>query len=110
MIHQRLNIKPLSVNKAWQGRRYKTKEYKNFEKNMLLMLKNTTFETDNKLSVSIVYGFSSKASDIDNPTKLVLDIMQKKYGFNDSRVYELTLRKEIVKKGQEFIDIEVKEL
>ena len=29
----RLDIKPLSVNEAWQGRRVKTKKYRDFETN-----------------------------------------------------------------------------
>ena len=33
--------------------------------------------------VEIEYGFSNKAADIDNPTKLVQDLLQKKYNFND---------------------------
>lgn len=41
-------------------------------------------------------------SDIDNPTKLILDILQKRYGFNDKMIYELNLKKEIVKKGKEY--------
>ena len=31
-----VNIKPLSVNQAWAGRRFKTPKYKAFEKEMLL--------------------------------------------------------------------------
>ena len=34
-----LRIKPLSVNEAWQGRRVKTKKYRDFEKAVLLMLR-----------------------------------------------------------------------
>jgi len=39
MIQQTINIKPLSVNDCWQGRRFKTKEYKAYEKEMKLMIK-----------------------------------------------------------------------
>jgi len=31
MIEQKINIKPLSVNDAWKGKRYKTEKYKNYE-------------------------------------------------------------------------------
>lgn len=34
----RIDINPLSVNDAWQGRRYKTDEYKRYERAMLYML------------------------------------------------------------------------
>lgn len=102
----RINIKPLSVNEAWQGSRFKTKKYKAFERELLLKLKPIKIP-DGNLKVLIVYGFSSKLSDIDNPTKMVLDVLQKKYKFNDSRIFELILKKTIVEKGKEFIEIEI---
>ena len=100
----------MSVNKAWQGRRYKTKEYKEYEKMMLLILPNKTLQYKGNLKISIIFGFSNSTSDIDNPLKLVLDILQKKYGFNDRCVYELNVKKEVVKKKHEFIDIKINEL
>jgi hypothetical protein len=33
-----IKIKPLSVNKAWQGKRFKTNEYKQYEKEVSLLL------------------------------------------------------------------------
>lgn len=102
----RISIKPLSVNLAWQGRRYKTPVYLAYEKEFMLKL-NSIKMPPSPLEIFIEYGFSNKASDIDNPTKLVLDIMQKKYGFNDADIYSLHLKKTIVKKGKEFIDIEI---
>ncbi|TNE75108.1 RusA family crossover junction endodeoxyribonuclease [bacterium] len=109
MAYIHLDIKPLSVNDAWQGRRYKTDAYRKFEKSMLFLLPKRTIPKDKKLKVQIEYGFSSKASDIDNPCKMLLDVLQKKYGFNDSQIYELIQHKEIVKKGEEFININVTE-
>ena len=34
----RINIKPLSGNKAWKGKRYKTNDYIKFERNCLLLI------------------------------------------------------------------------
>lgn len=36
----KFNVKynPLSVNDAWQGRRYKTEEYRRYERDLLLLL------------------------------------------------------------------------
>lgn len=98
----RINIKPLSVNEAWKGRRFKTDEYKVYERAMLYLLPqmNTPKEA---LKISIVFGFSSSGSDIDNCLKPFLDCLQKKYAINDNRIYELNVKKEIVKKGSEFI-------
>ena len=33
-----LNIKPMSVNEAWQGKRFKTNEYKQYEKSCFILL------------------------------------------------------------------------
>ena len=103
MIQFKINQKPLSVNQAWQGKRFKTPIYKAYEKEMLLRMPAGKIETDQMLRVEFFFGFSNKASDLDNPVKLLLDIAQKKYGFNDSNVYELNVRKCIVKKGEEFL-------
>lgn len=100
-----LKVKPLSVNEAWRGRRFKTDAYKAYEKKVLSMLPN--IEIKEFKQIKITYGFSNMMSDIDNPTKLVLDIMQKKYGVNDRDLIYLVLHKEKVSKGSEFIEIEM---
>lgn len=62
---------------------------------------------DGKLKLNLRWGFSSKSCDIDNPTKPLLDILQKAYNFNDKMIYQLEITKVDVKKGQEFIEFEV---
>lgn len=47
------------------------------------------------------------ASDVDNPTKPIVDILQKKYGFNDKHVMVMHLEKKIVSKGKEYIKIDI---
>jgi len=101
-----LNIKPMSVNGAWQGRRFKTPAYKTYESQILLMLPKITIP-EGDLKLSIEFGFSNKNSDCSNPIKLIEDILQKKYEFNDSRVYEISARKVIVKKGEEYIKFSI---
>ena len=108
LINMRINIKPLSVNQVWQGRRFKTPIYKKYENELLFMLPKMKIP-EGKLELTIVFGFSSSASDWDNPIKPFQDILQKRYSFNDSRVYKATIIKEIVKKGQEFIEFNIKE-
>ena|SRR5690554_3423883 len=102
----KIDIKPLSVNQCWQGRRFKTKKYKDYEKELLLKLKQIKIPSA-PLKIEITYGFSSKLSDVDNPCKPLLDILQKKYGFDDRDIFELIQRKQIVKKGNEFIQFEI---
>lgn len=103
----KINIKPISVNEAWQGRRYKTPKYNAFQKEMLLKLPKVKIDLTGSLKINIKYGFSSPLSDIDNPCKMVLDCLCKRYGFDDRQIYELTQKKEIVKKGNEFIEFEI---
>lgn len=105
----KIQIKPLSVNDAWQGRRFKTPRYKKYERDLLSLLPKGVV-TDKKLSIIIDFGFSSTASDIDNPLKPFLDILQKKYKINDKQIYSLIVKKSIVKKGNEFIKFEINEI
>ena len=77
---------------------------------MLLILPKLKLKFKGDLKVTICYGFSNKLSDIDNPTKLVLDILCKKYGFDDRQIYELNQTKQIVKKGNDFISIDIDEI
>lgn len=103
----RLDIKPLSANEAWQGRRVKTQKYRNYEKVVMLMLKPLVVP-DGDLELYLKWGFSSAASDWDNPIKQFQDCLQKKYGFNDNRVVRGVVEKVKVKKGEEFIEFEIK--
>ena len=75
-----IDIKPLSVNQAWQGKRFKTPAYKAFEKEAMLYLPTgyKVPETGD-LELYLEWGFSSKLSDWDNPIKPFVDILQKKY-------------------------------
>jgi len=101
-----IRIKPLSVNKARQGKRFKTKDYKEYEKIVLMLLRPIEIPKG-KLRIDYIFWFSSKQSDIDNPTKLIQDIICKKYGFNDKMIYEITIQKKIVPRGKEFIGFQI---
>ena len=99
--------KPLSVNEAWKGTRYKTKVYNAYEKELLFTLPKIVMPPP-PYEIYLHFGFSNKKADIDNPVKPFLDIMQKRYNFNDCEIYCLNLKKSIVKKGFEFIEFEIK--
>jgi len=103
---QTLKIKPLSVNEAFRGRRFKTPKYRAFQKIVLLSLKPVKVPSG-KLHLKLIFGFSSKGSDIDNPVKQFTDCLSKKFGFNDNQIYRLEVSKEIVSKGHEFISFEI---
>lgn len=110
MIQFKLNEKPLSINEAWQGKRFKTPLYKSYEQTILLRMPKGNVDPEEMLRIEFFFGFSNKASDLDNPVKLLLDLAQKKYGFNDKNVFELNVRKCIVKKGEEFIQMGIYKL
>ncbi len=85
----KVNIKPLSVNCAWQGKRFKTPAYKTYEKAVLLMLPKRIELPEPPFALKLEFGFSSKLADIDNGVKPFVDILQKKYGINDKDIYHL---------------------
>jgi len=105
-----LNIKPLSVNSAWKGKRYKSKAYDAYTKYIGLLLntegKNVVIPEGN-LFIKFVFGFSNAAADLDNPIKPILDLLQQRFSFNDSRVYRIEVEKQIVKKGSEFVKFQI---
>lgn len=105
----RLQIKPLSVNEAWQGKRFKTDRYKKYERDLLLLLPSIKIP-DGRLEIFLEFGVSSRLSDFDNPTKLFVDILQKKYGFNDNKIYKATIIKTDVPKNKEFIRFNISSL
>jgi len=101
-----LNIKALSINKAFQGRRFKTPEYNKFISNMMLILPKLYDVPTKNIRLKIDFGYSSKLSDIDNGLKTFLDCLVKKYGFDDRYIVELHVTKTIVNKGQDYIKFE----
>jgi Holliday junction resolvase RusA-like endonuclease len=105
----RLNIKPLSVNEAWKGRRFRTDKYNNYIRGVLLILPPLNVP-NGELALDITFGLSSGSADIDNPLKCFIDCLQKKYGFDDKMIFKLVVEKVIVKKGAEFIEWELRGL
>jgi len=102
----KLNIKPLSVNQAWQGKRFKTPKYLTYETDLLKILPKLNI-IDPPYRLNILVGFSSKSSDLDNVLKPFLDILQKKYNINDKDFKILHVEKQIVSKKNDFISFEI---
>jgi len=113
-----LHIKPFSINKAWvwtnpkygKPRRVKSDKYKQWRIDCINLLPNISkqFNKDTKIELYIKFGFSSAACDIDNPLKSLIDALQDKYkGFNDKMIYRLVVDREQVKKGKEFIELNI---
>lgn len=95
----------MSVNEAWQGKRFKTPKYNRYERELLKLLPDIEIERFERLSIT--FFVSSVLSDIDNPLKPFIDVLQKRYKVNDRDLKQLIVNKEIVKKGEERIEFEI---
>lgn len=53
-------------------------------------------------------GLSNRGADLDNVLKPLLDTYQSMYeDFNDNKVYRIDAHKEIVKKGDEYLEVTI---
>ena len=97
------HIKPLSVNAAWKGQRFKTDDYKLYEQIAALTLPKNVEIPPGDLFVHYEFGVSSPNADCDNHVKPFQDILQKRYGFNDRVIMGFSARKRLVPKGAEYV-------
>ena len=82
-----------------------TKEYREFKSDIFELLGNLKYdfkETD-MFKLTLVVGYSSSLSDLDNAFKPLLDSMQLAMGFDDRQIFEIAAVKDKTKKGQEYI-------
>jgi len=105
----KINVKPLSVNQAWKGQRFKTDAYKDYERLLFRLLPPIDLPTP-PFQVIFRFGFSSTLSDWDNPIKPLQDILQKKYGFDDKKIKRAVVDIESVEKGSEYVFFKIEKL
>ena len=87
-----IELPPLSVNKIWQGRRYKTKEYDDWIESGLWLLKGQKKQKP-PYKIEIEF-YMSVREDIDNPIKGLLDLLKKAEIIEDDRfIDELYIKK-----------------
>ena len=115
MEYKEINIKPISVNDMYKWKFVSSPKAKRFKQSMLNEFyddedRENTFNTDWMKKLDIVIYFSNKWADIDWPLKILIDSIQQIYGFNDNKVYELNVKKRIVKKGEERIKFNITDL
>lgn len=103
----KIDIKPLSVNEAYRGRRFSTPALKAYKELLTYCLPKMKIP-DGRLSVSYEFGVSSPRSDGDNLIKATQDIIAEKYGFNDNRIYEWHIKKVVVGKGEEYVGFSIR--
>lgn len=108
-----MNQKPLSANKMHYAKFKKdTKEYREYKGEIFSLLggKSYDFTEDDKFKLSLVVGYSSKLSDLDNAFKPLLDSMQLAMGFDDRQVFQIDSLKDHVKKGDEYIMVRLEKI
>lgn len=103
----KIYIKPLSVNDAWKGQRFKSDEYKDYDFALSFLLPKNIVIPDGKLTINFEWGLSNDAGDWDGPVKQAQDIISRRYGFNDKRIVRGVVEKVIVPKGDEYISFKI---
>ena len=103
-------FKPMSVNEAWKGKRYRSDKYNAYKLAVGCLLPKHVIIPDGLLKVYYEFGLSSNGGDWDNPVKPLQDILQEAYQFNDSRIMEAYIKKVIVPKGSEYIRFKIESL
>ena len=100
-----IQTKALSVNECWQGRRFKTKKYEAYEKEVAALLpRKETIFGPKKVSLTF-YLKELFRGDVDNLIKPVLDIIVKRGYIEDDRwIMELIVKKV---KGNSKIEIKI---
>lgn len=102
-------VKPLTVNRAWQGKRFRTSMYDAYTTECLLKLPDIVLP-EPPYEVHYVFGLSTSLADWDNPIKPFQDILQKRYGFNDKDIFRAVVEKVKTHKGAEFVYFDIKNL
>lgn len=89
-----IQIKPLSINKAFKGKRFKTNDCKHYEECLFYLLPKREMI---KGKIHISYKFflkNHKMIDIDNLVKVLQDILVKKRYIEDDRmIYRMVVEK-----------------
>lgn len=109
----KVDIKPLSVNEMYIGRRNGTRvksgKYRKWNNEIIYLMPKIKLP-EPPFKIVYEFGFSSKGSDIDNAVKPFQDVLQKHYGFNDNKIYEFTAKRVNVAKGKEYIKFKIEKL
>jgi len=89
-----INIKPLSVNKAYEVVR-STEEHKQYKIDLPLLLPEHYQLPPGELVLLFRFHFKRPVSDLDNPIKQAQDIITSYYGCDDREIYMLMVEKVI---------------
>lgn len=101
-------VKPLSVNAAWQGRRFKTKEHKQFEKIVQTILRAHPFQRfEGPYFVRYLFALKNASrTDTSNLIKVLEDNLVKAGIISDDRKVDCLLAEKIPA-DDDWVEIEV---
>lgn len=103
----RIGIKPMSVNSAYRGRRFNTKEHIHWEQVVTYSLPSIELP-EPPYQIEFTFGLSSSTADGDNCIKIAQDVISKKYGFNDKHIKRWIVEVVKVSKGKEYFEFHLK--
>lgn len=103
-----LDIKPLSTNKMYTGRKRKSVWYKAYQREVHKKLEESgLFDPTKKVvgtyKLELEIGVSNSAFDASNAIKPFEDILSGHFKFNDKIIFFVSCRKYVVYKGEEFL-------
>ena len=104
-------IKPLTANRMWKGRRFKSTEYKTFQTAMVALLNRSGLVIpDGRLTFEVEAGVSGRF-DLDNVIKSTLDTIQlHDPNFNDVDVFRIVATKILKKPRDEYLAFNLTQL
>ena len=104
-----IQIKPISVNEAYKGRRFKTPAHKLFNDKVDILLKKMRLpKIKPREPLYIIYRFyTSAAQDYDNNIKCFQDRLMQRLKTDDRYIYGAFIEKIVTKRGEEKIEFEI---
>jgi Holliday junction resolvase RusA-like endonuclease len=114
-LHMLCLVKPLSINAAYTLKRKKSAKYRKFEELMALELfeykiPDNRNVAEMRFKLDICWGFATSLSDVDNPIKTLLDVLQRWFGFDDKQIMNISATKKVVGRGKEYIGFTLTEI
>jgi len=114
-LHMLCPVKPLSINAAYTLKRKKSAKYRKFEELMALELFGYEIPPNRNVAemrfkLDIQWGFATSLSDVDNPIKTLLDVLQRWFGFDDKQIMKIAATKVIVGRGREYLSFTLSEI
>jgi len=100
-------LKPISVNEAFQGRKFKTKKCKQYEKDIVNFLGFWKEKIEGKIEIHYTfYLINHSRTDYDNLIKITQDMLVNRgYLVDDSKIYKAIIEKIPSKEDKIIIEI-----